>query len=356
MINTITARVEEIVYKDQYITNFHIKINDKTYKCINYNDITGQVEVDDNVILNTTAVDLSLGTGGYHFVLCNLSSNANTTHKEGHIMKLKYTPIQFNCLSAEAQESRYHNLFNEFDNLYNLPVIIGSLHSVLAPASICLKAISPQIRIVYIMTDGGALPIWISDIVRRLKQEKIIHAAITCGNAFGGDIECVNIYSALIAAKTIYNADTVIVCMGPGIVGTDTQYGFSGLEQGYIIDAVNAYNGCAIAVPRISFADNRERHYGLSHHTVTILKKISNTTANIAIPKYETEKLELLKEQLSQHNIASKHKIHYIDIADIEKTLIEAKEYLNKMGKGYDEDKEYFIACGAASLLALASI
>ena len=31
--------------------------------------------------------------------------------------------------------------------------------------------------------------------------------------------------------------------MGPGIVGTGTKYGFSGIEQGYIIDAVNNLRG-----------------------------------------------------------------------------------------------------------------
>ena len=33
--------------------------------------------------------------------------------------------------------------------------------------------------------------------------------------------------------------------MGPGIVGTGTKYGFSGIEQGQIIDAINTLSGRA---------------------------------------------------------------------------------------------------------------
>jgi hypothetical protein len=353
MINTITAIVDEILYKDEHITKLNVKTNHKICKCINYNDITGAVNINDSIILNTTAVDLELGTGGYHYVLCNLSTRASTSNADGHIMKLKYTPIQFNCLSAESQESVYHDVFNECDSLNGLPVIIGTLHSVLAPAAISFKSIKPASKIVYVMTDSGALPICISDVVRRLREDNIIHGTITCGNAFGGDLECINIYSALIAAKSIYNADVVIVCMGPGIVGTDTRYGFSGIEQGYIIDAVNACNGYAIAVPRISFVDERARHYGLSHHTITILDRISNTPANIAIPIYDLDKLKIIQDQIETYKLSSKHKVHYVDTSILENILEDNKNYLNKMGKGYNEDKEYFLSCSAASILAL---
>ena len=47
-------------------------------------------------------------------------------HKsDGHIMKLRYTPMQFSVLSAEEQGSPYHERFNEFQSLTGMPVIIG---------------------------------------------------------------------------------------------------------------------------------------------------------------------------------------------------------------------------------------
>ncbi|MFZ5353539.1 MAG: DUF3866 family protein [Bacillota bacterium] len=348
MINTKIAVIAAVYYEDKDIAKAVAYVNDKRHECINYNSLTGRLKPDDRVVLNTTAVDLGLGTGGYDFVLCNLSNDSQEI-TEGHIMKLKYTPVQFNCMSAEAQESSFHDIINGFSELDGMPVIAGSLHSVLAPSSICLKGMSPGLKIVYIMTDSGALPIYISDIVKSLKTDKFIEASITCGNAFGGDLECVNVYSAIIAAKEVFHADAAIICMGPGIVGTGTAYGFSGIEQGYIIDAINSLGGKAVAVPRISFSDRRERHYGISHHSITVLSRICNTGAYIAIPEYEESKISVIKSQIVNNGIDSKHKIIYVNTDNIERYLKENIKYLCKMGKGYDEDREYFLACGASA-------
>ena len=78
--------------------------------------------------------------------------------------------------------------------------------------------------------------------------------------------------------------------MGPGIAGTGTKYGFTGIEQGPILDAVHKLGGLPIAIPRISFADQRERHKGISHHSITVFKEIVNVNVNIPITIYEDEK------------------------------------------------------------------
>ena len=80
-----------------------------------------------------------------------------------------------------------------------------------------------------------------------------MNKTITVGHAFGGDLETINIYTGLIAAKEILKGDITIISMGPGIVGSGTKYGFTGMEQGYIVDAINNLGGLAVAVPRISF-------------------------------------------------------------------------------------------------------
>jgi hypothetical protein len=110
----------------------------------------------------------------------------------------------------------------------------------------------------------------------------MINGTITFGQAFGGDIETVNVYTSLISAEKILKSDLSIITMGPGITGTGTKYGFSGIEQGYIIDAVNTLGGNPIFIPRISFADKRERHYGISHHSITILNEICKTSAKVS--------------------------------------------------------------------------
>lgn len=43
--------------------------------------------------------------------------------------------------------------------------------------------------------------------------------------------------------------DLVIVGMGPGITGTGTRYGFTGVEQGYIIDGISTLGACRWRCP-----------------------------------------------------------------------------------------------------------
>ena len=352
MIDIFKAQVKEIIYRDMYISKFRVEINSMLYNCINYEMLTGSVEVNDTVLLNTTAVELGLGSGGYHYVLANLSKDSFSNIGHGHIMKLRYTPMQINCMAAEAQESPYHKVFNDFESLKGLPVITGTLHSMLAPIALTLKHIAGKERIVYIMTDGGALPIWMSETVKRLRSSGVLHGAITFGNAFGGDLECINVYTALIAAKEIMKADAAVITMGPGIAGTGTRYGFSGIEQGYIVDAVNNIGGKAIAVPRISFADSRSRHYGLSHHTRMTLGKLCCTKALIALPILEKSKDDLIRKQLEESGVMSRHRLIRLDSADVEKLLETEKRQLERMGKSFSQDKEYFITCGISALLA----
>ena len=346
------ARVKNILYMDTDITIFTAEVNNIESRCINYNQMTGIVKIGDFVILNTTAVELGLGTGGYHFVMAVPEAEIDEVVLSGRDIKLNYLPMQICCKNAEAEESEYHDLFEKFTSLEDMPVIIGSLHSMLAPTVLYLNHINEKARICYIMTDGAALPIWISNSVRELKRRGIISTTITCGNAIGGDFECVNIYTGMIAAREIAKADVAIVCMGPGIVGTATKYGHKGLEQGQIIDAVNTLGGTPVAIPRISFSDKRERHWGISHHSLTTLTEICKTAANIAIPEnIAPEKKNILKQQIDASELSIKHKIYYVNVMDTDCIFDGNDDLINTMGRGYREDKEYFLTCAAAAKL-----
>ena len=116
------------------------------------------------------------------------------------------------------------------DSLEGQPVVIGSVHSHLLPAVAGVKARRPDARIAYVMTDGGALPASWSATVARLKGRGEICGCVTSGHAFGGDLEAVNIYSALLAARHVLAADVTVVAMGPGVVGVGTPFGHTGLE------------------------------------------------------------------------------------------------------------------------------
>jgi hypothetical protein len=93
------------------------------------------------------------------------------------------------------------------------------------------------LKAAYVMTDGAALPMQFSQAVNWLKEQGIIHGTVTVGHAFGGELEAVNIYSGLLAAYEAFHPDVIIVTMGPGIVGTGTKWGFTGVEQGMVLNA-----------------------------------------------------------------------------------------------------------------------
>ncbi|RKD27863.1 Protein of unknown function [Caminicella sporogenes DSM 14501] len=346
MLNLKVGKVVKICSIRKNCIEVLVKINEKLEKAIAYNIFVNNLKVGNWVIVNTTAVDLNLGTGGYHYVLSNLNNMTVESKCKGHIMKLRYTPLQIKVYACEEQDSSYHEIFNNFDSLNNMPVLIGGLHSILPPVTVVLKKYNRNLKICYIMTDGGALPIDFSENVFFLKEKGYIDGTITIGHSFGGDYECVNIYNALIAAKNIMNCDICIVSMGPGIVGTGTKYGFTGIEQGYIIDAVNTLGGFPICIPRISFKDKRLRHFGLSHHTITVLSEISKTSSNLVIPKFDDWRLKYIIKQINDNKIHIKHNIYYMDFNDIINVLENSDIIMNTMGRNFKSDFEYFISAG----------
>src|SRR5699024_8417480 len=121
-----------------------------------------------------------------------------------------------------------------------------------APLALILQHKLENLRLVYLMSDGAALPLGFSKIVGELKKRKLLESTITFGHAFGGDFEAVNIYSALLAAKHVAKADLAIVLMGPGVVGTNTTWGTTALEQGIYLNAVRQLKGTPVAIPRLS--------------------------------------------------------------------------------------------------------
>lgn len=347
MISYRKAEVVEVNNLDENTSEVKVIYDNEISKAINYNKLTGSIEKGNIVIINTTAVELSLGTGGTHFIIFNYNNESKDFEGNGHIMKLRYTPLQFKCLAAEEKESEYHDVFNNFNSLEDHIFIVGTLHSMLAPIVSFLKWKNREIKINYIMTDGGSLPISFSNTVRTLKEKKLLEKTITIGNAFGGDLECVNIYTGLIAAKELLKGDVTIITMGPGIVGTGTKYGFSGIEQGQIIDAINTLGGNSIIVPRISFKDERKRHKGMSHHSRTVLSEITKTTGKVVFPVLKKGKAEILKEQIQILGIDKKFEI----ISEKGDNILDAMDYFDlkttTMGRGFNEDKEYFLTLGA---------
>ena len=356
MISMRRGKVIKIINKLEGRTDVLVNIDNKNEKAINYDYLTGTVRVDDNVVLNTTAVELGLGTGGYHFVMYNLNNRVQGISKEGHMMKLRYTPFQIKTYAAEEQNSPYHDVFHEFESLDKMPVIVGTLHSMLVPVASTLKYLNDSLKIVFIMTDGAALPLYLSNNVYELKKKGIIYKTVTLGHAFGGDYEVVNIYNALIVAKEIAKCDVAIVTMGPGIIGTGTPYGFTGVEQGYIVDAVNDLGGTPFAVPRITFRDKRKRHYGLSHHSITVLGKIMKTRSNVVLPELSMQYEKIIERQLEENNLTHKHNIFKVEKNILKQVLEHYGLRVKSMGRSLDDDPEFFATCSAPAIYVIDSL
>ena len=353
MLKRAIGKVVEITAERPSALELIVEIGGERAQAVAYLQLIGQIEIGDEVVLNTTAVELSLGTGGWHFVIENLSRPAQEIPGSGHIMKLRYTPHQVALQTVEEEDSPYRQAIDGFRSLDKMPVIVGQLHSQVAPAAAAVKRYTnKRFRVAYVMTDSAALPIGFSRLVENLKKYGFLDATITCGQAFGGDYEAVNIYTALIAAKEVARADVAIVCQGPGNVGTGTTYGFSAIEMGEIINAVNILGGSPIAIPRISFADSRPRHIGLSHHTITALSQIALTPALVALPMIDQMRLLMLEDQLVRTAISYRHRTRIFDgrggIAELQAAGIE----ITSMGRSFDDDPEFFLAAAAAGAAA----
>ncbi|TVY11701.1 DUF3866 family protein [Paenibacillus cremeus] len=339
--------------------------------CRAVHDLTAfePLEPGDHVLANVTAVSLGLGTGGVHFVHAPLQTNRPTPlfapgPGPGHIMKLRYTSLQRSVLAAEEEASPHHAVLAGARSLEQLPVLIGELHSMLPAAVSWLRYrtgmgnsnMMRPLRIAYIMTDGGSLPLAVSRHAARLKALGWLAGTITYGHAYGGDLEAVNKYTALLAAKHVLHADLAIVTMGPGIVGTGTALGFSGMETGELVNAVRALGGLPVFIPRISFGDARERHCGLSHHTRTALGTAAIAEAIVPLPLLgAAEQLRLLREQ-AEDLLEREHELRWIAAPAVEQmeTAFQAYEApITSMGRGLLDDPLFFAAVCAAADAAL---
>lgn len=350
--------VKEIVESDERGTMVvRLDIHHPHKLAVVYAPLTGWVEVGDEVLVNTTACSLGLGTGGYHFVVCNLNMRDRAFVSKGHGMKLKYTPLQMQILLSEEEESPHHAYYNQPIDFRGKLVYVGELHSMLAPLCAYLKYFSEgKVSIAYIMTDHGALPISFSRIVGLLKRKGLLDVTVTSGNAFGGDYECVNIYTALKAALNVANCDVAIVAMGPGILGTGTTFGFSGLELGLYVNLVAALGGNVLYIPRLGFGDARERHIGISHHSITVLKHIIHHPIPLVLPLMDKSKLRRVIKQLEDSRLLAKYRAVFLSGSDIRKALKHYGLAPTTMGRGIDEEPYFFYALGAAARYGLTQV
>ncbi len=344
-----TGKVVRLIEERRGLQRVEVDLGDGPERAYTLPQLTGPVAVGDRVVVNTTAVELGLGTGGWHVVHWNLARDEWHERGPGHVFKGRYTSIQSDVGSAEE----HLESLAEVESIGGMPVVAAALHSQVPAVTAAFKARAPGKRLAYVMTDGAGLPLALSDLVATLCARGLVDETITCGHAFGGGHEAVSIYSALAVARHVADADAVVVAMGPGIVGTNTRLGFSGMEVGTILDAAHALGGVPIACLRISFADERPRHYGLSHHTATALRVATRERVLVAVPRLENwAQSERLRADLEAAGVVRRHELVDVDAPDALDLLGRYDLQVESMGRPAADDPAMFQAAAAAGALA----
>jgi hypothetical protein len=352
MPNFKKGRVVSILEERQGLQRVSVDLGAGIESAFVLTQLTGDVSVGSNVVVNTTAVDLGLGTGGWHVVHWNLDREEWSDIGPGHIMKLRYTSLQVDAGSAEEEHPELINA----DSIKGMPVVYVPLHSQLPAAILGIKSVDPSARIAYVMTDGAALPIGFSDLVAKLRDRDLIDVSVTSGHTFGGDLEAVSAPAALLAAKVAGDCDVAVVAMGPGIVGTGSKFGHTGVEAAMWLDTARSLGGVPVASLRVSFADQRARHQGVSHHTLTALGTLGADGVHVVVPMVGGEEEDKIRADLHAAGIDQRHKI----VSSIAPNILEAFAANNlevgSMGRPASADPVLFLAAGAAGAYAATMI
>jgi Protein of unknown function (DUF3866) len=333
-------------------------------RALAYPALTGRPGPGDRVLLNTTALDLGLGTGGYALVVAVPDRLPPDRSGPGHLVKARYTPLQAVVLGADEQDSPHHDTLRAADDVDGMPVVVADLHSALPAVLAGLFHRSELNRpestasgpgrptAVYVMTDGGALPAWFSRTCAALREAGWLAGTITVGQAFGGDLEAVTLHTGLLAARHVLGADVTVVAQGPGNLGTGTTWGFSGVAAGEAVNAAAALSGRPVASLRVSQADPRERHRGVSHHSLTSYGRVALARADVVVPALPGEFGALVAAQAEP--LGQRHALVRVGLDGLDEALGGSPAPLSTMGRGLDQDRAYFLAAAAAGRHAAA--
>jgi hypothetical protein len=322
MLTLRRGNVTAVVERHEGLTRIEV---DGT-PCVAYPRQTGAVALGDEVLVNTQARDLHLGSGGFDVLYANLTRGLGRSPARGaHVVKLPYTPLQHAVVHAEEEAALA-------DALGGIPVICCSLHSQVAP--VC-GGLGEGRRVAYVQLPGGALPVSLSDALRGLRRRGRLGVTVAVGACLEGDVQCVTTASALLwAASQGYEA--VVCAIGPGIVGTGTAFGHGGIAAAEAANAAASLGGFPVIAARASEADERERHRTVSHHTRAVLR-LCLGDVTVAWPA-GWEAPDWLEPRVE------------VDAGDWESAC--AGLPLSHMGRGPKDDPLFFAAAFAAGRLA----
>jgi hypothetical protein len=306
-----------------------------------YKELTGNLAAGDDVIVNVEALDLGLGSGGFDIVHAGPLPEKTGGGQDARVMKLNYTSLQHAVTPVEEGLER-------LERPLALPVGVLALHGQLPCAAFALSRRARDPRVGYVQTGGGALPGALSDVVADLLDRGLIADHVTAGPCFGGRHDAITVEGALDAGARRLGWDFALAGPGPGILGSASALGHGGLAALSSAHAALSLGCRVVLAPRLSSADQRERHRGLSHHTATVLELLLRPV-EVAVPAANGEGTAALRVALDDGG----HEAVEVEVAELLESYLESGLPATTMGRSAAEDREFFLA-GLAGGAALA--
>jgi hypothetical protein len=242
--------------------------------------LLGEMREGDEVVVNIAALDRGLGSGGFDVVHVNLTRGLDAGAGGGeHVMKLNYSSLQHAVEPVERP-------FGEAGRGRQIAVLVLPLHGHLAPAAWAVAQAPTRPPAGYVQTGGGALPGSLCRDVAELRERGLLAGHIAAAPAYAGEHDALSVAGALDAAANRLGWDVALVGPGPGIIGSDSRLGHGGMAALDSAHAALSLGHRTLLSPRLSSADPRDRHRGVSHHTLTVMQMLL-AGVEVAVPSGE---------------------------------------------------------------------
>jgi len=104
--------------------------------------------------------------------------------------------------------------------------------------------------------------------------------------------------------------------------------------------------GRPVASLRVSEADRRDRHRGISHHSMTAYGRVALARADVVVPDLPGAFGARIAAQAQP--LATRHSLVRVPVDGLYEAMRNCPVRLSTMGRGLDEDPAYFLAAAAA--------
>ena len=214
------------------------------------------------MVVNVAARDLGLGSGGFDIVHVNLTRGLEGAGIEGaHVMKLNYTSLQHAVEPVEAAE---------LELPVEKPVAVCFLHAQLPCVAWAARERGPD----RLRADGRRRAARLALARRRASCSSAGCSPGTSarGPAFGGEHDAITTIGGAPRRAHRARAGTPRSrARARGSSARRRRSATAGWRRSTRAHAALALGCRTILVPRMSSGDARARHWGVSHHTRTVL-------------------------------------------------------------------------------------